>query len=174
MEEVARADGLERLWTPHRMAYITGGEKPQGPREDQCPFCRPGDDEHRLLVARGRSCFVVLNLFPYNPGHLLVLPQRHVASYLDLTPAETMELATLTQTAIRVLKAEYQPAGFNLGINQGEVAGAGIAAHLHQHIVPRWQGDANFLPIVAQTKAVPEILADTRNRLAAAWPTPKD
>lgn len=111
----------------------------------------------------------MLNLYPYNGGHLMVLPYRHVSDYTDLTAAETHELAATTQHAMRVLRAVYAPAGFNLGLNQGDVAGAGIAAHLHQHVVPRWLGDANFLPVVGQTKAIPELLADTRARLAAAW-----
>ncbi|CAM3578480.1 AP-4-A phosphorylase [Isoptericola cucumis] len=111
----------------------------------------------------------MLNLYPYNSGHLMVLPYRHVSDYVDLTPTETAELATMTQTAVRALRAAFAPAGFNLGMNQGEVAGAGIAAHLHQHVVPRWLGDANFLPVVGQTKALPELLAETRARVAAAW-----
>jgi ATP adenylyltransferase len=115
---------------------------------------------------------VVLNLYPYNSGHMMVLPYRHVSDYTDLDDAETVELAAMTQTAMRTARAAYAPAGFNLGINQGEVAGAGIAAHLHQHVVPRWPGDSNFLPVVAQTKSLPELLGDTRRRLAEAWPGP--
>nr|WP_211340916.1 HIT domain-containing protein [Xylanimonas allomyrinae] len=169
-------DDLQRLWTPHRLVYVGGQDKPKDATASSCPFCgvAPEDDERRLVVARGATCLAILNLYPYNPGHLMVVPYRHVASYVDLTPAETVEVATMTQTAIRVLTAVYHPAGFNLGMNQGEVAGAGIAAHLHQHVVPRWQGDANFLPVVARTKAVPELLADTRARLAAAWPAPAE
>ncbi len=165
-------DGLERLWTPHRMVYLGGQDKPAGSGADACPFCRAQGlpDDVGLVVARGRTAFVVLNLYPYNSGHLMVLPYRHVADYTELDPAETAEVATLTQTAIAVLRAVYGPHGFNLGINQGAVAGAGIAAHLHQHVVPRWEGDANFMPIVARTKTVPELLAGTREKLAAAWP----
>jgi len=127
-------------------------------------------DEDALVVARGQTAFVVLNLYPYNSGHLLVCPYRHVADYTDLTPQEVAEVAELTRVAMRVIRAVSAPAGFNLGMNQGEVAGAGIDAHLHQHVVPRWRGDANFLPVVARTRAMPELLADTRARLAAAWP----
>jgi len=169
-------DGFERLWTPHRMAYIRGEGKPSdkaaGPG---CPFCRVADvsDEEGLVVARGDVAFVVLNLYPYNAGHLLVCPYRHVADYTDLTPDEVAEVAELTRTAMRVLRAVSDPRGFNLGMNQGEVAGAGIDAHLHQHVVPRWGGDANFLPVVARTRALPELLADTRARLADAWATSK-
>ncbi|MCF4121879.1 HIT domain-containing protein [Antribacter sp. KLBMP9083] len=166
-----REDGMERLWTPHRMVYIGGEAKPADSTVGACPFCRipQGDDEQGLVVARGERCFVILNLYPYNSGHLMVLPYRHVSDYTDLDEAETVELAVLTQKAIRILGVVYAPAGFNIGMNQGAVAGAGIAAHLHQHLVPRWLGDANFLPVVGQTKALPELLADTRRRLADAW-----
>jgi ATP adenylyltransferase len=165
-------DGLERLWTPHRMVYVGGQDKPADDTAGQCPFCRipARSDEDGLVVARGESAYVVLNLYPYNPGHLMVVPFRHVSDYTELTEAETLEVAHLTRTAMRVVRAVSGPDGFNLGMNQGTVAGAGIAAHLHQHVVPRWTGDANFLPVVAHTKAVPELLADTRARLAAAWP----
>jgi len=169
------ADGFQRLWTPHRMAYIGGENKPPddaaGPG---CPFCRiPAlPDDEGLVVARGAAAFVVLNLYPYNSGHLLVCPYRHVADYTELDQDEVAEVAELTRTAMRVLRAVSGPHGFNLGMNQGAVAGAGIAAHLHQHVVPRWDGDANFLPVVARSRALPELLADTRARLAAAWPGP--
>ena len=148
------------------MAYISGADRPEG-----CAFCAaPGLVEgESLVVARGEQVFAVLNLYPYNPGHLLVCPYRHVADYRDLTADETVEVAHLSQRAMRVLTEVAHPHGFNLGMNQGTVAGAGIAAHLHQHVVPRWGGDANFLPIVARTKALPELLSDTRRRLAEAW-----
>ena len=169
-------DGFERLWTPHRMVYLGGQGKPTGTSADACPFCRvqPWADADGLVVARGERAFVLLNLYPYSSGHLMVVPYRHVAGYVDLDQAETSEVARLTQTAMRVLGAVYHPQGFNLGMNQGAVAGAGIAAHLHQHVVPRWGGDSNFLPIVARTKALPELLADTRERLARAWPDGPD
>ncbi len=166
------ADGFERLWTPHRMVYVRGENKPSpGGAEHECPFCRAPTlpDEESLIVARGELAYVLLNLYPYNPGHLLVCPYRHTSSYVDLSGPEAAEVAALTQTSLRVLADASAPHGFNLGINQGEVAGAGIAAHLHQHVVPRWGGDANFLPVVARTKALPELLADTRATLARAW-----
>ena len=112
---------------------------------------------------------MVLNLYPYNAGHLLVCPFRHVADYTDLTRGETAEVASLTQQAMRVIRRVTSPHGFNLGMNQGGVAGAGIAAHLHQHVVPRWGGDSNFLPVIGQTKAMPQLLEDTREMLAEAW-----
>ncbi|TKR24263.1 HIT domain-containing protein [Cellulomonas hominis] len=155
------------------MAYIGGENKPaDGEQGDGCPFCRiPSlSDEDGLVVARGAVAYVVLNLYPYNGGHVLVVPYRHVADYTDLTGAEVAEVADLTRTAMRVLREVSGPHGFNLGMNQGAVAGAGIAAHLHQHVVPRWSGDSNFLPIVGRTRALPELLHDTRARLAAAWP----
>ena len=160
-------DGLERLWTPHRMAYIAGGDRKEG----GCPFCEaPGLPEaESLVVARGELVYAVLNLYPYNPGHLLVCPYRHVADYTDLDEAETVELAAFTRRAMRVIRQASSPHGFNIGMNQGAVAGAGIAAHLHQHVVPRWGGDANFMPIIGRTKVLPQLLGDTRELLAKAW-----
>ena len=111
----------------------------------------------------------MLNLYPYSPGHLLVCPYRHVADYTDLTDDETAAVSRLTQQAMRVIRAASAPHGFNLGINQGAVAGAGIAAHLHQHVVPRWSGDANFLPVVGQTKALPQLLSQTWAVVRGAW-----
>lgn len=161
------ADGFERLWTPHRWAYLAGENKPDDDSEQQCPFCRAPtlSDEEGLVVARGESAFAVLNLYPYNPGHLLVCPYRHVADYTDLTDAEVGEVAALTRTAMRVLRDVSRPHGFNLGMNQGPVAGAGVAAHLHQHVVPRWKGDTNFMPILGATKVLPEALEVTFERL---------
>ncbi|MFX4287389.1 HIT family protein [Janibacter sp. G349] len=163
-------DGFDRLWTPHRMAYVTG-ERPSDDAGDGCPFCvaPDKDDDEGLIVHRGETCFVVMNLFPYNAGHVLVCPYRHVSLYIDLTDEETAEFTALTKTAIRALQASSNPHGFNLGMNQGAVAGAGVAAHLHQHVIPRWGGDMNFLPIIAQTKALPILLEDARAALVAAW-----
>ncbi len=166
-------DGFQRLWTPHRMVYI-GGEKPTDEPGDGCPFCvaPDRDDADGLIVQRGRHCYVVLNLFPYNPGHVLVCPYRHVSRYVDLTDDETLDFTAMTKQAIVALEASSAPMGFNLGMNQGAVAGAGVAAHLHQHVVPRWGGDSNFLPVIAQTKALPMLLEDVRSRLVASWPRP--
>ncbi|HEY0888247.1 MAG TPA: HIT domain-containing protein [Nocardioides sp.] len=169
---VGEPDALERLWTPYRMAYIRGESKPEDPSEEQCPFCRiPGlDDADGLVVHRGELAFVVLNLYPYSAGHLMVCPYRHVAEYVDTTDAEAVEMAELTKTALRVLRSVSGAPGFNIGMNQGVAGGAGIAAHLHQHVVPRWVGDANFMPIIGRTKTLPELLGDTRDLLARAWP----
>ncbi len=122
------------------------------------------------MVARGELAFTVLNLYPYNGGHVMVCPYRHVADYVDLTEPETAELAVLTKRAIGALRAASGAQGFNVGMNLGAVAGAGIAAHLHQHVVPRWGGDTNFMPVVGRTKVLPELLADTRKLIAEAWP----
>ncbi|WP_109471231.1 HIT family protein [Ornithinimicrobium cavernae] len=164
-------DGFQRLWTPHRMVYIRG-DRPSDHAGTGCPFCAAPDkdDAEGLMVHRGETCYVVLNLFPYNPGHLLICPYRHVPLYTDLTPEETVEFGHLTQTAMSALTKASAPAGYNIGMNQGEVAGAGVAAHLHQHVVPRWGGDMNFLPVIGQTKAVPTLLEDARQALLAAWP----
>jgi ATP adenylyltransferase len=172
--ETGEPDGLERLWTPHRMTYIAGENRPDdgSTQPAGCPFClAPGVSEaDSLVVARGELVYAVLNLYPYNPGHLLVCPYRHVADYTDLTEDETVEVAAFTRTAMRVIRSASSPHGFNLGMNQGSVAGAGIAAHLHQHVVPRWGGDGNFMPVIARTKVLPQLLADTRQLLAKAWP----
>ena len=164
-------DAWRRLWTPHRMAYIKGEGKPSE-KDEGCPFCRiPGlSDEDGLVVARGERAYAVLNLYPYNAGHLLVVPFRHVADYTDLDDAETAEVAALTKTALRTLRSASGAQGFNVGLNLGTAAGAGIAAHLHQHIVPRWGGDTNFMPVVGQTKVLPQLLSATRDLLAGAWP----
>jgi len=111
----------------------------------------------------------VLNLYPYNPGHLMVLPYRHIADYPDLDAAETVEFAQFSQMAMRVIRTVSNPHGFNLGMNQGAVAGAGIAAHLHQHVVPRWGGDTNFMPVIGRTKTLPQLLGETRTLVAQAW-----
>ncbi|MGI9091846.1 MAG: HIT family protein [Mycobacteriales bacterium] len=169
-------DAFDRLWTPYRLAYIQGEGKPDGDPDDPatCPFCRaPGlPDDEGLVVARGERVYAVLNRYPYNAGHLMVLPYRHIPDYTDLDARETAEFAAFTQQTMRVIRAVSGPHGFNVGINQGPVAGAGIAAHLHQHVVPRWGGDTNFMPVVARTRVLPQLLADTRTLLAEAWPTP--
>jgi ATP adenylyltransferase len=137
-----------------------------------CPFCEVPSlgDEEGLIVARGTDCFAVLNLYPYNSGHLMVVPYRHISGYEELTAGEANEIAALTQHAIRAVRHASGAHGFNIGMNLGTIAGAGIAAHLHQHVVPRWGGDSNFLPIIARTKALPMLLEDVRSRLVEHWP----
>ena len=172
-EGVGEPDGLDRLWTPHRMAYIQGENKPADASSGECPFCRIPtlDDAEGLVVRRGQSAYAVLNLYPYSPGHLMVCPYRHVADYTDTTDAEAAEIASLTRAAMLTVRAVSGAHGFNLGINQGAVAGAGIAAHLHQHVVPRWAGDQNFMPIIGRTKTLAQLLDETRKLLAQAWVT---
>jgi len=164
-------DVFGRLWTPHRMVYIQGDKPSHAGAGDDCPFCRvpAGNDEHGLIVARGDLVYAVLNLYPYNSGHLMVVPYRHVADYVELNTAEIAEFADFTQRALDTLARVMAPHGFNIGMNQGAVAGAGIAAHLHQHVVPRWGGDTNFMPVIARTRVLPQLLADARQALARAW-----
>ena len=165
-------DAFERLWTPHRMAYIRGEGKP-GDEEagEGCPFCRAPDsaDAEGLVVARGEQVYAVLNLYPYNAGHLMLCPYRHVADFTDLTAAEVAELGTFQQDAMRTLRRVAAPHGFNIGLNQGHVAGAGIAAHLHQHVVPRWGGDTNFMSAISETRVIPEWIDQTYGRLREVW-----
>lgn len=166
---VGTPDDMQRLWVPHRMIYVQDHHQPG---RGDCPFCAApaSSDEDALIVARGRTAYVLLNLFPYNNGHMLVCPYRHISLYDEATPEEVAEIGELTQTAMRVAREVMGCEGFNIGMNQGQIAGAGIAAHLHQHIVPRWASDANFFPIVAKTKAMPQLLGDVRRSIAAAWP----
>lgn len=144
------------------MEYVSRGSFESG-----CVFCLGGedDDERRLVLLRGQSGFVILNRFPYNSGHLMIAPFRHTAALVDLTDAECAEVMALLQRAVRVLDAAMTPEGYNVGINVSAAAGAGIADHLHVHVVPRWQGDTNFMPVVGETKVMPELLADTWRRL---------
>jgi ATP adenylyltransferase len=165
-------DGLDRLWTPYRMAYIRGESKPTDSSSGECPFCRiprEPDDGTGLVVHRGERAYVVLNLFPYAPGHLMVCPFRHIPDYTDTSDDEATEMAGLTRHAMRVLRSVSQAQGFNVGMNQGAAGGAGIAAHLHQHVVPRWVGDQNFMPVIGRTKVLPQLLQDTRQLLADHW-----
>ena len=164
-------DGLDRIWAPHRMAYIQGENKPVDESAGECPFCRIPrlDDAEGLLVRRGTLAYAVLNLYPYAPGHLMLCPYRHIADYTDTTDAEAAEIADLTRQAMRVTRSVSSPDGLNLGMNQGHIAGAGIAGHLHQHVVPRWRGDHNFMPVVGRTRVLPQLLQDTRALLARAW-----
>ena len=171
-EGAGESDPFLRLWAPHRLAYIKGENKPAPDEGGECPFCAipQRSDDEGLVVRRGALTFAVLNLYPYNPGHLMVCPYRHVSDYTELTLDEGAEVALLTQQAMRAVRTASAAHGFNIGMNQGAVAGAGIAAHLHQHIVPRWGGDTNFMPVVGRTKVLPQLLRDTRDLLAEAWP----
>lgn len=164
-------DGWQRLWAPHRLDYLRGENRPLEGNDVQCPFCRIPElsDEEGLTVARGKTAYVVMNLYPYNPGHLLVCAFRHVADLTELTAEERHEITDMSAHAMETVRKVSRAEGFNLGMNQGAISGAGVAAHIHQHIVPRWSGDANFMPIIGKTKVLPQLLTLTREELAAAW-----
>jgi len=167
-------DPLQRLWTPHRMSYITA-EQPRTTRDGDALSGHPFldiprmTDEDGLIVARGTTVYAVLNLYPYNPGHTMVVPYRQVADLEDLTPAESAELMDFTQRTIRTIKSVSRPDAFNVGLNLGTAGGGSLSEHLHQHIVPRWTGDANFITVVGGTKVMPQLLRETRALLAQAW-----
>ncbi|MGY4708496.1 HIT family protein [Mycolicibacterium sp. CBM1] len=169
---VGQPDRLQRLWTPHRMSYIVEVPKQKGRAAGpSAPFTDipTMPDEDGLVIARGEQVYAVLNLYPYNPGHLMVVPYRRVSELEDLTWPESTELMAFAQKAIRVIKAVSNPDGFNVGLNLGKSAGGSLAEHLHMHVVPRWSGDANFITIVGETKVIPQLLRDTRALLAAEW-----
>jgi ATP adenylyltransferase len=157
----------ERLWAPWRLDYVQAADEQEG-----CVFCLAleGDDEERLVVRRGRAAFVLLNRFPYSSGHVMVAPVRHVGDFSALSNEEALELHRLASEALEALAGLYAPDGYNLGWNLGRVAGAGVVDHVHLHVVPRWSGDTNFMPVLADVKVIPEHLAETRARLARDWP----
>jgi ATP adenylyltransferase len=155
---------MEYLWAPWRIEYI------QRARESGCILCqKPGEnnDETNFILYRGQYNFIILNAFPYNPGHLMVAPYRHIANLQNLRDEEAKEHFDIVKKSLELLKDVMEPAGFNIGLNLSEVAGAGIAEHLHTHIVPRWQGDTNFMPVLSDTKVVSEALHATYQRLRA-------
>jgi ATP adenylyltransferase len=164
-------DHLQRLWTPYRMNYIAEVPMNRDPSAPDQPFSDIPtlSDEDGLVVARGELVYAVLNLYPYNPGHLMVVPYRRVSELEDLTDAESAELMAFTQKAIRVMKTVSRPMGFNVGLNLGKSAGGSLAEHLHMHVVPRWGGDANFITIIGGAKIIPQLLRDTRELLATEW-----
>ena len=168
---VGEIDHLQRLWTPYRMTYLAEGPLKQDINDRDQPFSDIPQlpDEDGLVVARGELVYAVLNLYPYNPGHLMVVPYRRVSELEDLTDKETAELMAFTQKAIRVIKNVSRPHGFNVGLNLGASAGGSLAEHLHVHVVPRWGGDANFITIIGDSKVIPQLLRDTRRLLATEW-----
>ncbi len=158
---------VENIFAPWRMAYIAVSKDHEG-----CIFCDfpvENHDEERLILFRGETCFVIFNAFPYNPGHLMVAPYRHTSDYELLTDAELLEMHRLAGKCIEVLRKTMNPQGFNLGVNLGKVAGAGFDGHLHLHIVPRWNGDTNFMPVFAEVRVVAEELSETYRKLKEAW-----
>ena len=160
---------MDRLWSPWRYRYVSGDVQPGG-----CIFCtKPGDaDKDALILFRGRLNFALLNLFPYTTGHLMVAPYAHIANFEDLPEETAVEMLTLARRAVRCLKRVYRPEGLNLGVNLGQCAGAGIADHLHMHVLPRWTGDANFLSTIGETRVMPEDLGETWRKLSAAFHEP--
>ena len=158
---------MEQLWAPWRLEYIKSAEEQSG-----CLFCdaASGDDEERLVVHRGERTLALLNKFPYSSGHFMVAPVRHVSEFGDLEADEVLELHRLASAGMGALAQIYAPQGYNVGWNLGRVAGAGIVDHVHLHVVPRWSGDTNFMPVLADVKVLPEHLAETRRKLSAAWP----
>jgi ATP adenylyltransferase len=159
----------KQLWAPWRLDYIESADDQPG-----CVFClaaAAGDDEERLIVHRGRHTFVLLNRFPYASGHLMVAPYRHVGEFGELEDDEALEIHRLAERGMGALAQEYGPQGYNLGWNLGRIAGAGVIDHLHLHVVPRWAGDTNFMPVLADVKVLPEHLVESRCRLAHAWPS---
>ena len=159
---------LDRLYTPWRLAYVTGAAK-----SSDCVFCAAQEtaDADALIVLRGSTCFVILNLFPYNNGHLMVVPNRHIATLVDARPEELHEMMEVTRLSEMALREAFNPQGLNVGINLGRAAGAGVADHLHIHLVPRWSGDTNFMTAVGETRVLPEDLAATVARLRPIFET---
>jgi ATP adenylyltransferase len=158
----------KQLWAPWRLEYIQ-----QADEQDGCLFCRAaaGDDEEMHVVHRGDHAFVLLNVFPYASGHLMIAPVRHIGEFGDLEDDEALEIHRLASEGLGALAAEYAPQGYNLGWNLGRIAGAGVVDHVHLHVVPRWAGDTNFMPVLADVKVLPEHLLETRRKLARAWPS---
>ena len=160
-----------RIWAPWRLEYVKDASKDV---EEECVFCaKPalGDDETALIVHRGKRCFVILNLYPYTNGHLMVTPFAHVGKLQDLDEATSAEMFSLARTAMNQLETVYRPHGFNVGFNQGRAAGAGVEHHIHMHVVPRWGGDTNFMPVIADHRVMPQSLEDSYRVLAGAFST---
>ena len=156
-----------RIWAPWRLRYVSKANQ-----QTECVFCaKPaeGDDRKALVVHRGERCYVILNLYPYTSGHLMVAPFEHVGRVQDIDPATMAEMLDLSQQAIRRMEEVYSPEGFNLGINQGRVAGAGVEGHIHLHVVPRWAGDNNYMPVVADTRVMPQSLEETYDALEGGF-----
>lgn len=168
---VGEEDHLQRLWTPYRMTYLAEAPMKRDNGKTEQPFTDIPQltDEDGLVVARGELVYAVLNLYPYNPGHLMVVPYRRVSELEDLTDPESAELMSFIQKAIRVIKNVSRPHGFNVGLNLGTSAGGSLAEHLHVHVVPRWGGDANFITIIGGSKVIPQLLRETRQLLATEW-----
>jgi ATP adenylyltransferase len=159
----------ERIWAPWRLPYVKDASKD---KESECIFCaalEAGDDEANLIVHRGELCFVILNKFPYTNGHLMVAPYEHVATLQELAEPTVTELMSLAQRGMHALETGYSPHGYNVGFNQGRVAGAGVEHHIHMHVVPRWGGDTNFMPVLGDTRVMNQTLADSFQTVRKAF-----
>ena len=159
----------ERIWAPWRLEYVKDASKDSA---DECIFCakaREDDDEANLIVHRGDRCFVILNLYPYTNGHLMVSPYEHVATLPELDAETLAEMMALAQQSMRLLEERYSPHGYNVGFNQGRIAGAGVEHHIHMHVVPRWGGDTNFMPVLADTRVMPQTLEQTYETLRGGF-----
>ncbi len=157
----------QRIWAPWRLRYVKDANK-----SDECVFCtKPGigNDREALIVHRGERCFVILNLYPYTSGHLMVMPFEHVGRLQDIEPEVTAEMMDLAQQAMRRMEEVYNPEGFNVGLNQGRVAGAGVEGHIHLHVVPRWAGDNNYMPVLADTRVMPQSLEESYDALEGGF-----
>jgi ATP adenylyltransferase len=159
----------QRIWAPWRLAYVKDADKDPG---DACIFCvkpEEGDDEANLIVHRGARCFVILNLFPYTNGHLMIAPYEHLGTLPELDAETVAEMMSLSQQALRILDDKYGPQGYNVGFNQGRVAGAGVEHHIHMHVVPRWGGDTNFMPVLADTRVMPQTVEQSYEMLRGTF-----
>jgi ATP adenylyltransferase len=158
----------QRIWAPWRLPYVKDASKDS---ENECIFCAraPEDDEANLIVHRGERCFVILNKFPYTNGHLMVAPFEHLPTLQELDAETVAELMGLAQRAIGILEERYAPHGYNVGFNQGRVAGAGVEHHIHMHVVPRWGGDTNFMPVLADTRVMPQTLEQSFEALRGGF-----
>jgi ATP adenylyltransferase len=162
---------VERIWAPWRLEYVKDASKDN---ESECIFCAgledgPERDAENLIVKRGERCFVILNKYPYTNGHLMVAPYEHIAGLQDLDDETMGEMMSLAQRGIAALEASYAPHGYNVGFNQGRVAGAGVEHHIHMHVVPRWGGDTNFMPVLGDTRVMNQTLEDSYATLKGAW-----
>ncbi len=156
---------MKVLWAPWRIEYI------RSPKHDGCIFCdfpKENRDRERLILYRGKHSFIIMNNYPYNPGHIMVAPYRHVGEWENLSDDEIMDMMRLTKLAVRAIKEAMNPDGFNIGVNIGSVAGAGVVGHVHIHVVPRWNGDTNFMPVIADTRVIPQAIRETYDELKAA------
>ena len=160
---------MDRLWAPWRAKYIESFSNEE--KSENCLFCekaKEDENEKNLVLLKGKTCYIIMNRFPYNSGHLMIVPYKHTANITDLSDEENLDLMNMLKKSINALNKALKPHGFNIGINLGRVSGAGIAEHIHLHIVPRWNGDTNFMPVLSETKVISELLEDTYKKIKEA------